>query len=40
MIAAAEEALVMTLQRYARANEVPMIENIDWDGLKCRLLVQ
>lgn len=39
MIAAAEEALVMTLQRYARANEVPMIEGVDWDGLKCRLLL-
>jgi hypothetical protein len=39
MIAAAEEALAMTLQRYARANEVPMIEGIDWDALKCRLLL-
>jgi hypothetical protein len=39
MIAAAEEALVMVLQRYARANEVPLIEGVDWDGLKCRLLL-
>jgi hypothetical protein len=38
MIAAAEEALVMTLQRYARANEVPMIENVPWRQLKDRLL--
>lgn len=37
--AAAEEALAMVLQRYARANEVPLIEGIDWDGLKCRLLL-
>jgi hypothetical protein len=29
----------MILQRYARANEVPLIEGIDWDGLKCRLLL-
>lgn len=39
MIAAAEEALAMTLQRYARTNEVPLIEGIDWDVLKCRLLL-
>jgi hypothetical protein len=39
MIAAAEEALAMVLQRYARANEVPLISGIDWDGLKCRLLL-
>jgi hypothetical protein len=38
MIAAAEEALVMALQRYARANEVPLIEGIDWDALKRRFL--
>jgi hypothetical protein len=31
--------LVMVLQRYARANEVPLIEGIDWDQLKCRLLL-
>lgn len=39
MIAAAEEALAMALQRYARANEVPLIVGVDWDGLKCRLLL-
>lgn len=39
MIAAAEEALAMTLQRYAMTNEHPMIEGIDWDALKCRLLL-
>jgi hypothetical protein len=39
VFAAAEEALAMILQRYARANEVPLIEGIDWDGLKCRLLL-
>jgi hypothetical protein len=37
MIAAAEEALVMALQRYARANELPLIEGVDWDGLKMRM---
>lgn len=40
MIAAAEEALAMTLQRYARTNEVPLIEGIDWDRLKRRLLAE
>jgi hypothetical protein len=39
MIAAAEEALAMTLQRHARANEVPLIEGVDWDALKCRLVL-
>ena len=38
MIAAAEEALVLALQRYARANEHPMIDRIDWAGLKQRFL--
>lgn len=37
--AACEEALAMTLQRYARANEVPLIEGIDWENLKSRLLL-
>lgn len=39
MIAAAEEALVMTLQRYARTNAPPLIEGVDWLALKCRLLL-
>jgi hypothetical protein len=38
MIAAAEEALAMTLQRFARTNEVPMIEGVNWLLLRCRLL--
>jgi hypothetical protein len=38
MIAAAEEALVLTLQRYARANEVPMVDRVDWPALKSRFL--
>ena len=38
MIAAAEEALAMTLQRYARANEVPMVDRVDWPALKARFL--
>jgi hypothetical protein len=37
MIAAAEEALVSVLQRYARANELPLIEGVDWDALKMRM---
>lgn len=37
--AAAEEALAMMLQRYARAGEVPLIEGVDWDALKGRLLL-
>lgn len=37
--AAGEEALAMTLQRYAMAHEHPMIESVDWDALKCRLLL-
>lgn len=39
MIAAAEEALVMVLQRFTRANEVPLIEGVDWDALKCQMLL-
>jgi hypothetical protein len=39
MVAAAEEALAMVLQRYAMTNEQPMIESVDWDALKCRLLL-
>lgn len=38
MIAAAEEALVMALQRYARANEVPLIDRVDWALLRARFL--
>lgn len=38
MIAAAEEALAMTLQRYVRTNEVPMIEGVDWHVLRARFL--
>jgi hypothetical protein len=38
MFAAAEEALAMTLQRYARASEVPLIEGVDWSALKRRIL--
>lgn len=36
--AAAEEALAMALQRYARANEVPLIDRIDWRRLRDRFL--
>lgn len=38
LIAAAEEALVLALQRYARTNEHPMIDRIDWKALKERFL--
>lgn len=38
MIAAAEEALAMALHRYAMTGEPPMIEGLDWDALKARLL--
>lgn len=38
MFVAAEEALAMTLQRYARANEVPLIEGVDWDALRNRIM--
>jgi len=37
--AAAEEALAMALQRYARTNEAPLIEGVEWDDLKCRMLL-
>lgn len=36
--AAAEEALAMSLQRYARTNEVPMVDRIDWQRLRARFL--
>lgn len=36
MVAAAEEALAMTLHRYVMLNEPPLIEGIDWDALKQR----
>lgn len=34
----AEEALAMALQRYARANEHPMVEGVDWSRLRARFL--
>jgi hypothetical protein len=37
-IAVAEEALVMTIQRWLRANERPIISGVDWDDLKRRAL--
>ena len=33
-----EEALTMTLQRWLRANERPIIGGVDWDGIKARAL--
>lgn len=33
-----EEALAMTLQRWLRANERPIIGGVDWTGLKRRAL--
>jgi hypothetical protein len=36
MIAAAEEALAMTLHRYVTLGEPPLIEGVDWAGLKAR----
>jgi len=33
-----EEALVMTFQRWLRANERPIIAGVDWDSLKARTL--
>ena len=33
-----EEAMAMTLQRWLRANERPIIGGVDWDGLKQRAL--
>jgi hypothetical protein len=38
MLAAAEEALALALQRYARTNEHPMIDRMDWAGLRRRFL--
>jgi hypothetical protein len=38
MIAAAEEALAMTLHRYAMTGEPPMIEGVPWADLKARFL--
>lgn len=38
MIAAAEESLAMNLQRYARTNEHPFVDRIDWGPLKDRFL--
>lgn len=34
---AAEEALAMALQRYLHTNEVPLIDRVDWDGLRERM---
>lgn len=36
--AISEEALTMTLQRWLRANERPIIAGVDWDALKARAL--
>lgn len=36
--AALEEAMVMTLQRFVRAGERPIIGGVDWDHLKQRTL--
>ena len=36
--AAAEEALALALQRFARAGQVPLIDRCDWDRLKRRFL--
>lgn len=36
--AALEEAMTMTLQRFVRAGERPMIGRVDWDALKRRFL--
>lgn len=36
--AALEEAMVMTLQRWIRAGERPIIGGVDWTGLKQRAL--
>ena len=35
--AALEEAMVMTLQRWFRASERPIIGGVDWDALRLRL---
>lgn len=37
-VAAAEEMLAMTVQRWVRANERPIIGGIDWDELKAVFL--
>jgi hypothetical protein len=34
----AEEALAMSLQRYARANEHPLVDGVDWVLLRARFL--
>ena len=36
--AALEEAMVMTVQRWLRAGERPIIGGVDWDGLRYRWL--
>lgn len=36
--AACEEAVTMTVQRWLRANERPIIGGVDWDGLKRYML--
>lgn len=33
---ASEEALALALQRYARTNEVPLVDRVDWKALKSR----
>jgi hypothetical protein len=38
LIAAAEEALVLALQRYARTAEHPMVDKVDWKALRQRFL--
>lgn len=37
-VAASEEALAFALQRYARANEVPLIDGVDWPALRSRFV--
>ncbi len=36
--AAVEEAMVMTCQRWVRANERPIIGGVDWDGFRGQAL--
>jgi len=38
MYAALEEAMVMTLQRWVRAGERPIIGGVDWEALRARCL--
>jgi hypothetical protein len=38
MIAAAEESLALNLQRYARTNEYPMVDRVNWHALRSRFL--